>query len=389
VNRLRQLMDTTAADPLASAARGTAWQAPQRQREQALRVHVAGLYSWAHAQGQRQCDLAAALGLAPRTLRDWCTLTVAGAAACLGRPVFRSPCAERNAVIALLDELGPRIGVPTLRDCFPQLPRAELADLLRRYRRVWRQRYHQSLHVLHWQRVGAVWAMDFAEAPDPIDGLYPYLLAVRDLASGRSLLWLPLASASAAETIPALEPLFVQHGAPLVLKTDNGSPFLAAETAAFFSLWGVAQLFSPPYVPSYNGAIEAGIGSLKTRTDQHASRQGHPAQWNWDDAAAAQAEANATARPHGANGPTPDDAWSARCPLTDAERALFGAAVAQHREDVRRQGGWCDATELASAEARAIDRQAISRALVEHGFLLYRRRRIPLPFPKRKAAPIT
>ena len=350
-------------------------------------MQIAALCDWAQAAGHRQHDLAARLGLAPRTLRAWQQLAGADAA-CLGRPVLRSPVAERNAVIALLDECGPRLGVPTLADCFPHLPRAELTDLLRRYRRVWRQRYHQTLHVLHWQRVGAVWAMDFAEAPTPIDGQYPYLLAVRDLASGQTLLWLPLATASAAETIPALEPLFLQHGAPLVLKTDNGSPFIAAATAAFFSLWGVEQLFSPPYVPGYNGSVEAGIGSLKTRTEQRASRQGHPAYWSWDDAAAARAEANATARPRGENRPTPDESWSGRRPLSAVERARFGATVAQYRDEVRAQGGYRDATEVSSTEARAIDRQAIPRALVEHGLLLYSRRRIPLPFPKRKAADI-
>jgi len=387
VKRLSELYETTSADAATPPARGSRWQGPLRQREQALRVHVAELCDWAQTQGHRQDDLAARLGLAPRTLRAWAQLTVVETAR-LGRPVLRSPCTERNAVIALLDECGPRLGVPTLQDCFPHLPRAELADLVRRYRRLWRRRYQQCLHVLHWQRVGAVWAMDFAEAPTPIDGRYPYLLAVRDLASGQMLRWLPLASASAAETIPALEPLFVQYGAPLVLKTDNGSPFIAAATAAFFSLWGVEQLLSPAYTPSYNGAIEAGVGSLKTRTDQQASRQGHPGQWSWDDAAAAQAEANATARPRGDVGPTPDEAWSARRPISAAERASFRAAVAQQREEVRRQGGWSDAADLPSAEARAIDRQAISRALVEHGFLLYSRRRIPLPFPKRKAAVI-
>ena len=39
---------------------------------------------------------------------------------------------------------------------------------------------------------GTVWAVDFAQAPQPIDGVYPYLLAVRDLASSKQLLWLPV-----------------------------------------------------------------------------------------------------------------------------------------------------------------------------------------------------
>jgi hypothetical protein len=39
-------------------------------------------------------------------------------------------------VLDFLREHGPTVGVPTLRDCFPGMARAELADLLKRYRRV-------------------------------------------------------------------------------------------------------------------------------------------------------------------------------------------------------------------------------------------------------------
>ena len=50
---------------------------------------------------------------------------------------------------------------------------------------------HESARVLHWPVPGRVWAMDFAEPSlpgitgvvPPLDGRYPYLLAVRDLAS--------------------------------------------------------------------------------------------------------------------------------------------------------------------------------------------------------------
>jgi transposase InsO family protein len=367
------------------ARRGVTWQCPLRQREQSLRVHIASLCLWAVQQGCSRRHVADLLRLTPRTLRDWCQRDLP--AQPLGRPVLHSCCCQRNAVIALIDELGPGIGVPTLRACFPHLPCAELSDLLKRYRRLWRRRYHQCLQVLHWPVAGAVWAMDFTEAPRPIDGLYPYVLGVRDLASGQQLLSLPLATATARETIPALAPLFVLYGPPLVLKTDNGSPFLAGDVLAFLAAWGVEQLFSPPRMPRYNGAIEAGIGSLKTRTEQEATRHGRPTDWTWDDLEAARLQANATARPRGEAGPTPDEAWTARRSIGPAVRALFRAAVVQYRQDIREQRG-SRSLDREGHAARAIDRQAIPRALVEHGFLLYRRRRIPLPFSRRKAANI-
>jgi hypothetical protein len=77
------------------------------------------------------------------------------------------------------------------------MARAALDDFLRRYRRVWRQLHQQSLHVLHWPVVGRVWAIDLHGPRPAVDGLYPHLLAVRDLSSGQQLLWLPVADATA------------------------------------------------------------------------------------------------------------------------------------------------------------------------------------------------
>jgi transposase InsO family protein len=391
MKRLEELLERSLADARVVDRRGPARQRHRREREQRLRNHVVDFSQWTRTQGWQPAAIAELLRLAPRTLRQWCHDAAQARARVqmLGRPVLRAAPERRNEVIALLDELGPRLGVPTLHTLFPRLARAELADLVRRYRRVWRLRHRQALYVLHWQVPGTVWAMDFAEAPAPVDGLYPYLLAVRDLASGAQLLWQPLREATAAETVLALTPLFAQYGAPLVLKTDNGSPFCAEALVALLEHWRVLSLYSPPYTPGYNGAIEAAIGSLKTRTELYASRAGRPACWSCDDVAAARLEANATARPQGPSGPTPDELWSARPPATPAARTLFRASVDQARLNARRHGGWPTDQPLAEQDARALDRQAIRRALEEYGFLLFSRRSFPLPFPPRKAARIS
>ena len=148
------------------------------------------------------------------------------------------------------------------------------------------------------------------------------------------------------------------------------------------------MLFSPPYWPRYNGAIEAGIGSLKTRIEHHAARHGRPGQWTWDDVAWAQSEANATARPQGLSGPTPDQAWQTRQPITFEERLHLQTSVAGHRTEVLAQDGWPTFGPLPAMDQRAVDRQAIQRALVEHGYLLFQRRRIPLPIETMKTANI-
>src|SRR3954452_25084008 len=109
------------------------------------------------------------------------------------------------------------------------------------------------------RRPGAVWAADFSEPPQPVEG-YPRLLAVRDLASGWQLLWLPLPDESARTAADGPGSLFPEHGAPLVVKSDNGSAFLAGDREALLAGCGVWHLFSPPRTPRYNGSCEASIG---------------------------------------------------------------------------------------------------------------------------------
>ena len=389
MRRLHDLCDPARAKPPEPSRRGFTQQ-PQRRREQALRRRIVTLSLGLDGLGYPLTARAQRLWLSARTLRQWeydCRRP-RPQPVLLGRPVQRGGVAERNAVIEVLNTFGPALGLPSLRGCFPDLRRAELQDLLRRYRRVWRRRHHEAMRILHWQVAGAVWAMDFALAPAAIDGCCPYLVAVRDLASGCQLLWQPLCQANAHEVQRALAMLFALYGPPLVLKSDNGSAFDAGATLALLYQHGVVPLFSPPYWPRYNGAIEAGIGSLKTRTQYHAARHARPAQWSSDDVAAAQAEANATARPQGPSGPTPNESWASRRTITAAERALFQEAVNRHRENVRVERRLPQPLPLEGSvtvqEERAMDRQALQGALVERQYLLFSRRRIPLPFRRNK-----
>ena len=85
----------------------------------------------------------------------------------------------------------------------------------------------------------------------------------------------------------------------------------------------MVPLLSPPRTPWYNGAIEAGIGSLRTRVHHEAARHGRPALWTCDDLEAARRQANRTARPWGHHSPTPHDVWTQRQPITIAERQAF------------------------------------------------------------------
>ena len=364
--------------------RGFAGQQTEREQEQAVRRHVVEVGERLIEQGWNWGEISEKLGLAPRTLRAWRHDHALDhlAAHPLGRPILGATREQRNVVIRTIDELGPGIGLPTLRDMYPDLARAELEHILRRYRRLWRRLNQQSIHVLHWTKPGAVWAIDFHGPRPGIDGLFPYTLAVRDLASSRQLLWRPVRDINSDVARQEMQSLLVIHAAPLVLKCDNGSAFIDASFRQQIRAFGAELLFSPARTPSYNRSIEAGIGSLTSRTEQHAARHGHPGHWTYDDLQATLAEANATARPFGERGLTPDQAWSLRTPILAHERALFQSTVATRRQEVLDAQGRPLTTLQDAAEQRATDRQAISHVLVELGFLHYSRRRITLPIPK-------
>jgi transposase InsO family protein len=341
------------------------------------------------AQEARRCGLNRVeaswwLGVNDRTLRAWQERDQCGdwLPRLLGRPWQRATPRRRNEVIAALAEAGCGLSVPHLRLHFPDVVRAELADLRARYRRLYRGR--QAQQVLHWQRPGQTWAIDYSEAPVPIEGSYGYLLAVRDLSSGYALWWQAVEEATAATTVAALTALFAAWGRPLVLKADNGGHFRAQAVTDLLDEEGVTVLYSPPYTPRYNGAIEAGIGSLKTRAHEEAARQGRPGAWTCGDLEAARQEANTFSWPRGEWGPTPAESWQERQPVSEEERRKFQEAVTTELAKRERAGYDAREGEEQHPDQAKRQREAISAALVAQGYLSYTRRRIPPPIPRLK-----
>jgi transposase InsO family protein len=371
--------------------RGAAKQQPQREHENSLRRRAAHVGLGLFDLGWWWDDIAALFRVAERTLRHWRQTLLGRFAEAhpLGRPRERSSREARNEVIHFLDEFGPGVGVPALRKCFPVMSRAELQEILGRYRHVWRERNRVPLRVLTWPAPGRVWAIDYAEAPSPVEGLFPYLLAVRDLSSGMQLLWRPQPAATADAAAGELTSLFAEHGTPLVLKSDNGSHFAGGAVQRLLHGQGVEWLPSPPGCPRYNGSIEAGIGSMKERTGAHAALAGRAGHWTWDDTAGALAEANALARPRGECGPSPEAIWGQRSAITHSERAAFRVRVEVERNREKERASACGESPQGVWSEREAARRAVRRALEECGYLLYQRRRILPPIPRPKVASIT
>lgn len=351
-------------------------QLPQRQREQNARRRAT---EFSNHWGRSTSQAARGLSIRRRTLAHWRSRERDGEWTCRlrGRPCKESSYEKRHTVLEVIEDVGPHVGLPSLRGLFKNMPRCELSDLQRDYRRHYREQNRVLVDQLTWTTPGHVWAMDHAKPPLALEDPYQAIFAVRDLGSGMQLAWLPVADQTAETMLPVLKALFLLHGVPLVIKSDNGSAFIAELTHRLLADQQVVHLLSPPMTPSYNGSCEAGIGSMKTRTSHHAARSGRAEQWTPDDLEAARRQANEVHRStHGA--PTAAKRWTESKLATTIERQTLRDAIDRHRNEhiaSLRRKNVCT-TEI---HEHTIERIAIRRALVELGILTLNRRSITLP----------
>ncbi len=379
--RIEAVLDARRERKAERRRRGPRRQRRRRDAERVVRISALVFLRWVYQHGLSLAQAADRLGIEPSTVRGWRRRWQEDHLRLRerGRPVDPVSRPELWSFLAVFGLIGPQVGLPTLQGLFPEMTRAALLELQDRCRAIYRRRAARLVHTLRWTRPGTVWAMDFSDPPEPIEGLYKKLLVVRDLASGKILIAIPAVEASAKLVIAILESLFRWLGPPLVIKCDNGSAFIADEVKACLREHGVQPLYSPPGTPPYNGSIEAGIGSIKVRAFWQAALHDRPGQWTCDDIEAAVAEANTMGRPRQLEGPSPHEVWLRRQPITEAQRRSFREACARYaREEYTQRGLW-PMTKLQHREQAAIDRVAVSRALIEQGFLLIRRRRITPP----------
>jgi len=331
--------------------------------------------------------VARAIGVTERTLRRWTQRRRGGLQLVRrrGRRPAPVPRDRRQGLIAAMLRLGPCAGVNVLRGLFRDVPYRLIAKLKQRFARAIQRRRGWYRKKLVWLRAGAVWATDFTHPEAALDRGDDRLCLVRELGSDAQLAAVACKGERAGAVCAVLAVLFCALGAPLVVKHDNGGAFVAHRTQALLRGHGVVALRSPPRTPQYNGSCERAGGVLKQRIAHVAQTRGHPDRWTHDDIALALLQANTTARPRGANGPTPAETLAARRPIDRRERDAFkrtrGRAIARLLKTHEAEHG----TMPSCAEHAAILRKATQQALCKHGYLQFRRGRISTPISTWKA----
>lgn len=220
-----------------------------------------------------------------------------------------------------------------------------------------------------WTRPGSVWAMDYTEPSVRQEAGATRVLVVRDLASGQQLSSLSMKAESGEAVAAELDQLFTRHGAPLVLKSDNGAPLIAGPVRAVMAARGVTLLRSPPYTPQFNGSCERGLGWLKVHAEEymHARAGSALSQQDLDSSRELQ---NRSGSPRHGRGLSPQRAWDSRLRVARQERTDFRQACDEARAAAPKPEG---KGALLRRERAKIERTAISRVLCNLHYLKIRR----------------
>jgi transposase InsO family protein len=131
-----------------------------------------------------------------------------------------------------------------------------------------RQDQLATMKRIHWLWAGLAWSCDATEYGPEANLIIP----VQDLASRYRFAPLVTDHLDGRQIAAHLERLFRQHGPPLFLKRDNGSPFNHHAVDQLLARFGVLPLNNPPHFPRYNGAMEKGIRDFKAALDRRHQR---------------------------------------------------------------------------------------------------------------------
>lgn len=149
---------------------------------------------------------------------------------------------------------GVSVLLKTYHEC---ISRREFCCLVKEARLASNREEEDGYRRIEWRTPGLAWAMDdcFYRLLSTKETIHMH--NVQDMCSRYK--YHPLVTgnlASGVQVAENLERLFIEHGAPLFLKRDNGSNLNHEAVNEMLEKWMVIPLNGPPYYPRYNGSIE-------------------------------------------------------------------------------------------------------------------------------------
>jgi len=137
---------------------------------------------------------------------------------------------------------------------------------------------HRGKPFIEAEQPNEVWTADFKGQFRMGNGVYNYPLTIGDLASRFVLECRGQESVRVDETIPNFKRVFLEHGLPDVLVTDNGVPFCAPSSylgLTRLNVWwislGIKHVRTQPGCPQQNGVHERMHKTLKEEATKPAA----------------------------------------------------------------------------------------------------------------------
>lgn len=251
---------------------------------------------------------------------------------------------QRLAIVDVVRKR-PGIGLPILRRRVPGLPRNAAAAYLHRVKRVMGRRRRRNWRVVKWLVAGAVWAIDGTWLDHPVEGRGRRALVVVELHSRKVLCLESVAGERASAVIACLRKLIARHGAPLVLKADNGSAFISKAVAMLCRQHGITLMHSPVRRPRWNGTCEVSGRWAKARAQAAAALRGDPERLCEADLECVITFQGVMSR------------------IEDSVRAHFVGVVEGELDQVLVERGLAERTDLGDHLLRSLRRVAVRRAL--------------------------
>ncbi len=317
---------------------------------QALRLKVGKRLAEADQRRINLHDVAEALDVSERTLRNWRNSAKKGFKP-QGRPKTSSEVVKlaRQKVFLLMKKHGCPGWRPIAAELHGEVPVRLVQKFVAEFKQEQKIKREVQRHQITQKNV--IWTLDGAFTKKNSEKIENQVLKDRG-----SLAWIGHeASIKASKTIDVVNVVQksgLLNGFPLVLSTDNGAAYKSSELREFLKANKVIHLRSLPRTPQHNGSVERGICELREIMEAKQS-----------DLKVALECANDRYRRYGKVWSTANLVYCAKSvPYTEYERDQFYKACAEQLKLV--QG-----LPVGFRKRRLMEREVVFRLLEEKGYL--------------------
>uniref|UniRef100_A0A915DR15 RNA-directed DNA polymerase n=1 Tax=Ditylenchus dipsaci TaxID=166011 RepID=A0A915DR15_9BILA len=174
------------------------------------------------------------------------------------------PASNQKSVLQLLHQGHP--GICRMKQlarsyCYWPQMESQIEDMVKKCSPCALSANLPTKHQLHsWPQSTKPWQRIHLDFAGPINSK-SFLIVVDSYSKYPEVF--PMQSTSADAVISKLKSLFVRHGLPETLVSDNGTQFSSNVFRQFCKSNGVEQLFSPAYHPQSNGQAERFVATFK------------------------------------------------------------------------------------------------------------------------------